>query len=140
MSGSSSELLDVVPGNKPWPELEPPLTDLGDIDGDGKRDTIRVDLGSGGKTGALLVGADAHAPIYSLGGSSVPATVERFGKARAIVEDLDGDGVRDLVVGGENRESFAPGRVCVFSGKSGRLLALLGRKADAIERLPVERK
>jgi hypothetical protein len=72
--------------------------------------------------------------------SSPSLGVERFGSAYASVEDLDGDGVREFVVGCENRESFAPGRAFVFSGKSSRLLALRGRMADGIEGLPLKCK
>jgi len=77
---------------------------------------------------------------YSVIASFLSLGVERFGSAYASVEDLDGDGDREFVVGRENRESFAPGRVFVFSGKSSRLLGLLGRLADGIEGLPLMRK
>jgi hypothetical protein len=139
-SGAAKNPVGWRTGREAWPRLDAPLADLGDIDGDGRRDELRVDPLVTPPIGGLLAGSIGRAPIYSLSGASVPAEVRHFGAACAIIEDLDGDGVRDFVVGCDNRESFAPGRVFVFSGKSGRLLAILGRTGETLERVPLERK
>jgi hypothetical protein len=140
MSGATFDRLAWKRQDESLPALDAPLADLGDIDGDGRPEELHYHSETPESLPGFEVRSSRGAALYSIQGSSMPAELDLFGEARAIVEDLDGDGVRDFVVGCENRESFAPGRVFVFSGKSGRLLALLGRKGEAIERLPLERK
>jgi hypothetical protein len=69
----------------------------------------------------------AQAPLYDLGGLNG----DTLGTAIAPIDDLDGDGVDDLILGGEFGDGLQPdaGRVLVLSGKTGAtLLALLGQK------------
>ena len=96
---------------------------VGDVDGEGRDDYLlstfdvldhgRVSLHSGA-TGRVLHTWEADAERTRW---------QRFGIALCGVDDLDGDGVRDVVIGSTN--PFAPGEggsVWACSGKSGALL------------------
>ena len=98
---------------------------VGDVDGDGAADfaagyddvwqgTGHVDVRSG-RSGALL---------YTLAGAT---TEELFGAALGAYADVDGDGVRELLVAAPKRlvNGVAAGEVVVCSGKTGATLYVL---------------
>jgi hypothetical protein len=71
--------------------------------------------------GALLTAAAAHGQVYQFTSPS-PYALGQFGHSVAVVPDLTGDGVADLLVGapGEMVNGFAnAGRVYVISGGNG---------------------
>jgi hypothetical protein len=79
---------------------------------------------------ALAVAARAQTPQLSLHGDH---TGDGFGSALAVTDDLDGDGVPDLLIGAPAAPgtASAPGYARVLSGKDGSLLMrLLGQGAD----------
>lgn len=74
---------------------------------------------------ATATHAGAQAPVMEFNG---PETLTFYGIAVASVADLDGDGFKDIAVGGSAFQS-GKGMVRVHSGKSGSvLLALVGPK------------
>lgn len=107
----------------------------GDLDLDGVPDYIVTAPGGNSSDGSVPPG-DAglafpgHVFIYSgatgeeLHFLSAEGESDRFGFDAAAVADLDGDGVRELLIGAPGHDATAPdaGRVYVFSGKEGRVL------------------
>ena len=106
------------------------LAPLGDVDGDGASDfaATYVDNTSGigivevhsGKSGNL---------IRKINGA---AKSQHFGLALGSCADLDGDGIRELMVGapGQSVGSIAPGRVLIYSGATAVLLQTLDGEYD----------
>ncbi len=108
------------------------IAGIADVDGDGAGDivvsglseTASATLGSGrvyvisGKTGVVLF--ELNDPNKEVGGT--------FGGSLNTVQDVNGDGVNDIVVGAPNQNpSGAPvecGRAYLFSGKTGALLGV----------------
>jgi hypothetical protein len=92
-----------------------------DFDGDGFRDLVvtaekaRTIAVYSGKTGAVL---------WTAAGGTKSG---RFGRALATTDDLDGDGVRDVLVGAPRDTTLGTneGAAYVFSGKTGTLLLTL---------------
>ncbi|HTF89502.1 MAG TPA: FG-GAP repeat protein [Planctomycetota bacterium] len=60
----------------------------------------------------------AQDPIYRVDGT----TTEFLGMAMDVVDDLDGDGVRDLLCGAQGGTSLPGGKITIFSGATGTLV------------------
>jgi hypothetical protein len=92
-----------------------------DLDGDGVGDVVvtadraRTVTAFSAKTGAQL---------WQMGGG---AQSGRFGQSLAVMDDLDGDGVRDVLVGAPRDTTLGTneGAAYAFSGKAGTLLLTL---------------
>lgn len=111
------------------------LADVGDVDGDGL-DDLAVGLPGHGSFGSVRVisSADGHELLVLEGDA---ATGGRFGAAVFALDDVDGDGVRELLIGapGFDSSGFPPpsdetrdggpdrGFVHVRSGRDGTLRA-----------------
>jgi hypothetical protein len=105
-----------------WTEIYSKAKSPGDIDGDGTPDIMAftkildvVDLFSG-TTGALMD------TIINPDG---PLAAARFGESAAILPDVDGDGVGDVVIGSpgfDTPNATDAGAVYVYSTKSGQLI------------------
>jgi len=138
-SGADGQVLYRFEGALPGEFLGWAVTGLGDVDGDfvpdlalgapdaspdGRPQAGRVEVRSGA-TGAL---------IYALSG---PVDAGYFGKALAALEDLDGDGAPELIVGAPGNNSdgaVSAGSVWVFSGATGALI-YRWNGADAFDEL-----
>lgn len=118
-SARSEKILWAVDGTANDEGFGQTLAALGDVDQDGIGDLAAGEPAKNGNTGAVRVLSGATgATIYTVNGTSANGL---FGAAVAAVADLDGDGVKELVVGipGENG---LVGHVEVRSGSSGSLL------------------
>ncbi|RMH04724.1 MAG: hypothetical protein D6702_02415 [Planctomycetota bacterium] len=119
LSGATGAVLTVFAGSGANDKFGSALAAVGDFDGDGAADlavgapyadrglanTGRVEVFSGAG-GALLAAFDG------------PSEEARFGYAIAGLDDLDGDGVPELLVGAPNA-GLAPGAAWVLSGRTG---------------------
>lgn len=111
----------------------------GDVDGDGQRDFI---VGSQDRTGespdwagrVYIMSGSAGVTLHTLA-SANEEYFGGFGDAVAGVGDMDGDGVRDVLVGAPRENpSGSPedaGRAYAFSGATGTLLYTLVSPAEA---------
>ncbi len=111
-SGASGALLVTLFGASAQEEFGAILANAGDVDLDGRDELfVGVPRAMSGAGKAVLLSGASGAVLRTLAGT---ATGDDFGRAVAGCADLDGDGVRDLLVGAPGARS-----VCVFSGASG---------------------
>lgn len=126
VSGANGTTLRQLDGRDPSERFGYALAAGRDLSGDGIPDVI-VGVPRAGATqrGAVRAysGADGSLLLQILG----RATLERFGEAVALLDDLDADGVADFAVGAPGDDRAAPdaGSVRIHSGASGALLATL---------------
>jgi len=94
---------------------------LGDVDGDGVPDFFAGAVCyANGKEGYVRVFSGATgATLYDVKGTAVD---DRFGISGASLSDLDGDGVRDFVVGARPTNGTIRGYLRIVSGASGATL------------------
>ncbi|MGE3175553.1 MAG: protein kinase [Planctomycetota bacterium] len=108
------------------------LANLGDVDGDGCADfavgTSPELRNSTAQGAAAVFSGRSGARLYTLHGDRAGAW---FGAALVATDDLDRDGCRDLLVGGNHGD--APGLVRAHSGRDGRLLYVLEPEPDAYD-------
>ncbi len=121
-SGADGSLLHVFVGDQPNSEFGTAVASAGDVDGDGQDDVLIGAETSDGPNGAqagrvLVFSGDDFSLIRTLDGQG-PGQL--LGSATDLAGDLDGDGVRDHVVGG--RGLTTGGSVVAFSGATGNLL------------------
>src|SRR5262249_56233670 len=96
---------------------------------------VRRGGGRRGRRGAALAVVSAGAAVtaaHADGGFVEPVTVlhawhqdqpgAQFGWAVSELQDVDGDGVTDLIVGEATRQPRLHGRLYVYSGRTGDLL------------------
>ncbi|MFQ5748391.1 MAG: integrin alpha [Planctomycetota bacterium] len=127
-SSSTGRLLLEIPGPGASRRFGHSLAGVGDVDGDGQDDFLVGDPDSSPagarETGAafLFSGADGTL-IYKFQG---PRQESNFGFSASGTNDLDGDGVPDVLVGAPNTKGFGEGRksgsAFLYSGLTGRLL------------------
>lgn len=111
-SASATRLWTATPG---LPSFGWSLSNAGDIDGDGVSDVIAGAPNSAGGGAALVLSGVNGTVLREL---PRPAGAGRFGYAVSNLDDVDGDGVRELLVGASN----GAGRVYVLSGANGSVL------------------
>ena len=98
------------------------VSSLGDLDGDGVTDlAVGAQQGQTGYRGAVHVlflnsngtVKNSQTIANGVGGGPTLATFDRFGSSLSLLDDVDGDGVRDLAVGaqGDNTGGFNRGAV-----------------------------
>ena len=112
-------------GDQPHTVLGASIAILGDVSGDGRPDaalgapTFSAVPGQGPGT-VLVVSCSDLTVHYAIHGS---AGDDQFGTALGAIDDLDGDGVTDFVVGAPQLD--APGYAQLRSGVDGHLLLTL---------------
>jgi VCBS repeat protein/FG-GAP repeat protein len=92
---------------------------IGDVDGDGIAD-LYTGHGANGLEVNVVSGADGHEITRITGSGS-----EEFGASMSALDDVDGDGIRDLLVGAywhQDSNGRIVGAGYVFSGATGALL------------------
>jgi len=120
-SGADGHVLRTHDGSTASEHFGFALAALDDVDGDRLPDYAvggyLADTVNGARSGRVVVYASASVqPIELLG----PAADDRFGYAVAGIDDLDGDGARELAVGAieDSASNQRRGRVYVFSGRT----------------------
>ena len=100
-----------------------------DLDGDGIAEVLvgahLADLPAAADAGKVTIFGGASGAIVRTLTDPAPTAGEEFGRSLAAIEDVDGDGVEDLLIGAP--EAGGTGQVLVFSGASG---AFVDRVAD----------
>jgi hypothetical protein len=128
-SGATGVELQRLFGDNDYDFLGSSVGGLGDVDGDGVPDFFAgASCYANGKAGYARVFSGATgAKLYDVKGT---ATGERFGISGASLSDLDGDGVRDFVVGALHVSSN-PGYLRIVSGASGATLRTIVAPANS---------
>lgn len=124
-SGADGSLLWRVIGDASLLSLGASVTGMGDVNGDSI-----PDFAAGAPQGSfarVYSGADASL-LYQVTGQLLD---DAFGSAVESLEDLDGDGARELAVGAIRAKASQPGYVRIYSGATGaQLYHINGDHAD----------
>ncbi|MFT7678938.1 MAG: hypothetical protein ACI8QC_002936, partial [Planctomycetota bacterium] len=117
ISSRSGEQLFRYNGTQPGLQMGNSVAGRADVNADGTPDVLIGGPGSGKQPGQVVVlsgkdGSTLHELTRGVAGDG-------FGMKLSGIEDLDGDGHAEIVVGAA---SDGPGLVLVYSGKSGELL------------------
>lgn len=140
ISGATGALLRTL--DNPFPQAGAKfgavVASAGDIDGDGKNDLFigapEQDVGpcqigdtTGCSVGQAFVFSSATGVLLRTLSHPIPHSSSFFGSAVASIGDINGDSIRDLIVGalGNGLGVFVPSYVFVFSGADGSLLLTL---------------
>ena len=122
-SGADGRLLRRIVGHRKDADFGRAIADGGDLDGDARSDLV---LGCPGyslqDTGHVrAVSGVSGALLWEVTGTLAE---ERLGTSLASIQDLDGDGRGELLVGAPDAHTFGPGAgsVRVYSGGTGGLL------------------
>jgi hypothetical protein len=133
-SGATGRTLVRLRGHRPGDEFGAAVSSAGDVNADGYPDLLIGAPGSGapgsapgrayvisGRTFRVIRALSAHRPGDS------------FGAATARSDDLNGDGVSDLIVGASDAGRHRGGAVYVYSGKTGRRLFRIPGERRSVE-------
>jgi len=123
-SGATGALLHRFTGASAGDGLGTAVSSAGDVNADGHDDLLlgagRVDSAAGVDAGAAyVVSGDTYNVLRTLRGEDAGG---RFGTATDLAGDLDGDGLRDLLVGARDSGPFGNGRAYAFSAANGHRL------------------
>jgi hypothetical protein len=131
-SGSDAEILYTVGGQHTWELFGTSVAAVGDVDGDARADFLVGAPASRSGDKDLSAARDhacGAATLFS-GGTGEPLRTfaadeseDRLGTSLALGPDLDGDGVRDLLVGASQRWRARPGYVRAYGSRSGELIS-----------------
>ncbi len=130
LSGAGGDLLFTLEGQSPGDWFGRSVSTAGDLDGDGCEEVLVGAPFHAEKGAAYVYSWRKSSMLFSFAGEDAS---DSFGWSVGRAEDLDGDGVNDLLVGAPNHDGPHPeaGRAYAFSGKTGRLLYVVeGRRAE----------
>jgi hypothetical protein len=115
-SGATGELLGSIPGVERGDQFGYDASGLGDVNGDGVPDFAASAVLAGGAGRVYVYSGKTHDPIRTLEGEN---DLDQFGSGVGVVDDIDRDGVDDLVVGARHAGARDHGEVYVYSGRTG---------------------
>lgn len=118
-SGATGEIVGSVAGVEPGGLFGYDASGLGDVNGDGVPDFAASAVLAGGAGRVYVYSGKTLEPIRALDGEN---NLDQFGSGVGVVDDLDRDGVDDLVVGARNAGAQDHGEVYVYSGRTGQRL------------------
>lgn len=119
-SGATGKTLMRLHGHHPGDQFGAAVASAGDVNGDGHADLLIGAPGSGSAVGrAYVISGRTHHIIRVL---SAHRPGDGFGVGTARSDDLNGDGVSDLIVGASSSATAGQGAAYVYSGKTGKLL------------------
>ncbi len=131
LAATADTQYDVVPVDSPDPQFGAGFGSrlaVGDVTGDGVNDVFVSSQGQQfpndeGRAGMVtLINGATREAVYNVTNPDVQATGPRFGFEIAVIPDLNGDGLGDLVVGAGRQEvdgNAGQGRLYVFDGATG---------------------
>jgi hypothetical protein len=132
-SGADGSVLHVFVGDQTNSEFGTAVASAGDVDGDGRDDVLigaeTSDGPNGGQAGRVLIFSGADFSLIRALDGQEPGQL--LGSATDLAGDLDGDGVRDHVVGG--RGLTTGGSVLAYSGATGELLWRFNGHGGSVE-------
>jgi len=133
-SGATGRTLARLHGHRPGDQFGAAVAGAGDVNGDGRSDLLVGAPGSGAAGSApgraYVISGRTHHVIRIL---SAHRLGDSFGAATARSDDLDGDGVSDLIVGANRAGSHRGGAVYVYSGRTGRRLFRIPGEPGSVE-------
>ncbi|GJM18186.1 MAG: hypothetical protein DHS20C14_03990 [Phycisphaeraceae bacterium] len=123
-SGATGDILFEFDGPNPGDGLGYSVADAGDVDNDGFVDVIAGSPGRGGMGGVVVLSgnpASYGSIIWNLSG---PEAGAGFGYAVSTLDDTNGDGHADFLVGasGVDGGTLNEGRVYIYDGATGMVL------------------
>ena len=115
-SGVNGSILHSISGSGSSDHFGFDVASAGDVTGDGRDDVVAGSLFGGVK----VISGSTGAVVHTIDGSSG----DIYGRSVDSIADLNGDGVRDLIIGASEEDFFSPGvgYVDVVSGVSGSSL------------------
>jgi hypothetical protein len=128
-SGASGKTIMRLRGHNHGDMFGAAVAGAGDVNGDGVPDLLVGAPGTGADTGhAYVISGRTFRTIRVL---SAHRRADEFGDGVAHTADLNGDGVRDLIVGASGKDP-GQGAVYVYSGRTGNLLfRIRGERGNA---------
>jgi len=120
-SGQDGSVLWSVAGTAPGERFGICATGLGDVDEDGVPDVVVGSAPDDGAGGVRILSGQDGTVLRAFGGAQ---DGELFGFVVDAIDDLDGDGVDDVVVGAPDWNGET-GRVAIHSGRTGAVLVSL---------------
>jgi len=117
-SGADGTLIQQLDGWAPGHAFGTGITGGGDADGDGRDDLLVWSRWGFGDSVHVIAGGSGQ-EIYRLGSRTGNGY---FGVSRAFLEDVDGDGCDEILVGAGHAGPYDRGEAYMFSGRTGTLV------------------
>lgn len=125
-SGQDGSLLQQLDGWGPGHSFGTGITGGGDADGDGIEDLLVWSRYGLGDSVHVIAGGSGQ-EIYRLGNRTGNGY---FGSSRGFLEDVDGDGCDEILVGAGYSGAYGHGEAYMFSGRTGAILHTWAAETD----------